>query len=55
MRWKLPEKGSDRIRKGFLFKPRCMNGEYRWLEFATWIQYYDNYGTFGYWRDEEWC
>ena len=30
--------GDKRIRKGFLFFPKCIKGEHRWLERAEWEQ-----------------
>lgn len=37
MRWKQEEKdNSFRIRSGFLFFPKTINAETRWLEFAKW-------------------
>lgn len=41
MKWEKksePYKGQKRIKKKFLFFPICINGECRWLEFAT-IEY----------------
>ena len=41
MRWLLRTKhsikaGETRVRTGFLFIPRCIGGECRWLEKACW-------------------
>ena len=41
MRKKDPEYGSTRIRKGFLFLPKHIDKEWRWLELASWLQTYD--------------
>ena len=44
MRWKAgpvkPERkvGDTRFKTGFLFFPKCLNGEWRWLESTIWIQ-----------------
>lgn len=46
MRWKkkpvntktYPKEGDERVISGFLFFPECLNGEYRWLEFAQVLQ-----------------
>jgi hypothetical protein len=41
MRWKpKPEHkaGDMRIKSGFLFFPKCLQGEWRWLEDASWGQ-----------------
>ena len=44
--------GTKRRKSGFLFIPRCINGEYRWLENASWVQKYDMIGY--YWDDINW-
>lgn len=36
MRWK--RKPDERIKKRFLIWPRCIDGEYRWLEWVRWLQ-----------------
>lgn len=33
-----PDVGSERVVSRFLFFPLCLNGEYRWLEFAQVLQ-----------------
>lgn len=38
MRLKRPECGSRSINKGFLFWPKTINYETRWLEYAYWEQ-----------------
>ena len=44
MKWKMkdpepdPVEGQKRIQKGFLFFPKCLNREWRWLEKAIWIE-----------------
>ena len=48
-----------KIRKAFLFFPRRIGYETRWLEFAVWRERYCNYynetGLFaGCWLAEEW-
>lgn len=40
MRWITPKLNDKRIRSGFLFLPKCINGETRWLEFAYWEEMY---------------
>lgn len=35
MKWK---DSYTRVRRRFLLLPRCIDGEWRWLEFATWRQ-----------------
>ena len=54
MRWKRPNEGSMRRIKAFLWWPRMINGETRWLEWATIDQRYDS-GPYGSgWSDWEW-
>jgi hypothetical protein len=65
MRWKLkyPERGETRQKSAFLFFPKTINGERRWLEFATWLEVYgeldddmpESLGWGGsYWEAKEW-
>lgn len=47
-----PSIGAIRIRKGFLLIPKQINGEFRWLEIATWKE---EYGEFpNGWSDWGW-
>ena len=69
MRWKEkpdkpgPQNKDTRIIRHLLLIPRCINDEYRWLEFATIEQSYsgcwfdsDNKLHFGSgWKDKAWC
>ena len=49
-----PSDGNERIRSRFLFFPRYIQGEARWLERAKWLQRYDtNYADDG-WKDVSW-
>ena len=44
MRWKAKHektKGDERKKSGFLLLPRQIAGEWRWLEYATWIERYN--------------
>lgn len=50
MRWNKPKLGDGRIVKGFLWFPKEINNEVRWLEKAEWKQVY----FLGYWNDREW-
>jgi hypothetical protein len=62
MRKKLPDLGALRRRSGFLWLPKTIGGERRWLEWTRWEQEYWAWGirmdscvrTGGYWRDSEW-
>lgn len=36
MRFKLPKSGDTRVVEGFLFLPKEINDEIRWLELAYW-------------------
>lgn len=51
MRWTI-ETGNTRIVTRFLWLPREINGEVRWMERATWRMEYKNY--VGGWEDVEW-
>ena len=33
-----PKQGDTRTKKGFLFFPKTLGNEKRWLEFASWVQ-----------------
>lgn len=53
--------GSTRIRRGFLWMPRTIQGQTRWLEGAMWEQIViQGYGSFQpgggrlYWVDHRW-
>lgn len=53
MRWNKkpkPQLGDVRIVKKFLWFPKCINGEYRFLEVAIFKQKYD----YCVWEDIEW-
>lgn len=58
MRWKKqpePQHNEKRIKRGFLFFPKRINLEWRWLEIAEWNEsYYDSHTRwFAYsWKDE---
>jgi hypothetical protein len=49
MRWKKPNDGDTRIFRTFLFLPRTLNGETRWLEKARIKQRY--WWNFNGWED----
>jgi len=51
-----PPEGTTRIVKGFLFFPKHLNGQTRWLEIATWKKeaiYYQGTSII-FWKDTEW-
>ena len=60
MRWKkYKEDKTDynkpRTRKGFLFFPKCLNSEWRWLETACWTQrWFQPQQGQSRWEDESW-
>lgn len=58
MRWNRPKPNDKRIRSGFLFLPKCINGEIRWLEFAWWEEMFvETYGReyiSGEWATLKW-
>lgn len=47
MKWKYPQLDDKRVIKRFLFLPKIIHGEGRWLEFATIAQRY----SMGEWND----
>jgi hypothetical protein len=51
MRWKIKRVGDRRTVKRFLFFPRCIDGERRWLEIAEWVQIME---LSGLWYDSYW-
>lgn len=58
MRIKHPMVGDTRERSGFLFFPKTINYETRWLEWARWEQErrdsFNGYWLDTYWIDKEW-
>lgn len=40
MRFPIPANDDTRVRSGFLFFPKTINGEVRWLERARWLEKY---------------
>ena len=44
MRWSRPEHLAVRTRSGFLWLPRTAQDETRWLERATWVEVFYEYG-----------
>jgi hypothetical protein len=63
MRWLAkpePENADTRLRVGFLLFPRCIDGEWRWLERAAWTQrfrweHHPECGHLAYWDDVAWA
>ncbi len=50
MRWKSttdPKEGDVRVRRVFLWFPRCISGEWRWWEYAWIKQHYCMHATPG--------
>lgn len=51
-----PKWGDRRTKTGFLLFPKCMAGEWRWLEKASWIQAYEYRSNedyaWGKWADQ---
>lgn len=62
MRWNVRDSsniGDKRIITKFLLFPKCLNGEWRWLEKASYEQVYGNWCTssdedFNSWSDMRW-
>ncbi len=52
MKKTFPTRGIKRTVKKFLWFPKFINDEIRWLEFAVWIQVY--HGPVRGWRSTEW-
>lgn len=46
--------GDYRIRSGFLFLPKRIGEEYRWLEVAVWKERREESKGGGYWRSCRW-
>ena len=40
MRWIKQKQLGKRMKTRFLLFPKCINGEWRWFEKATWQEYY---------------
>ncbi len=55
MRWRVPDIGDKRVRSRFLFLPKRIKSERRWLEVAKWEEQFvlDIYEGF-YWRPIRW-
>lgn len=54
-----PRIGQKRRKSGFLFFPKVIDGELRWLKYAAWIERYryrfTSFGADFYgWEPEEW-
>jgi hypothetical protein len=54
MKFKGPEDKQRRIIKRFLFFPRTIGNETRWLEHAIIEQKYHQYKNAGFWEDDKW-
>lgn len=51
MRRQCPKAGDYKIRKGFLFFPKRIGDQIRWLEFAEWKR---EFMSWGFWNDTQW-
>lgn len=47
-----PKGGDTRIKSGFLWFPKIIQNEIRWLEYATWHETY--YQSVPYWDADKW-
>jgi hypothetical protein len=54
MKFKHPSEGSVRIKKKFLFFPKRIRGETRWLMVAEWQEKYSDCIKSGYWLEDRW-
>jgi hypothetical protein len=57
-----PKIGDQRVVVKFLFLPKCLDGQWRWLELADIIQEYEECSVYRdyaiiktRWRDVHWC
>jgi len=49
-----PNQGDIRTKRQFLFWPKFVYGEWRWLELATWTERYKSSYDGMYWDEIEW-
>jgi len=56
MRWthKFYETGDRRLKEKFLFFPKRIGEDVRWLEFAVWEDVYEGGRDDCYWRPNKW-
>lgn len=54
MRWKQRPQRQRRVKRRFLILPKCVNGEWRWLEVATYEQRLESSWSESYWIDTKW-
>lgn len=57
MRWAKAPFTGERTRTGFLWLPRCIDGDVRWLERATWderFEYPVSFDDGAFWRPVKW-
>ena len=54
MRWKKNRDGDIRFVRRFLLFPKCIRGEFRWLEFA-YVKKQFGYDSFDSWDDIRWA
>jgi hypothetical protein len=54
MKWTKPKNREQRDNRSFLLFPKNINGEVRWLEVASWHEWYDyDHWVPCYWITEE--
>jgi hypothetical protein len=60
MKWKVkphkpkPRHGEVRVITKFLWFPKCLYPEWRWLETASWTERYFVDHDLAYWIEQEW-
>lgn len=57
MRWnekRKPRRWDRRTQSAFLVVPLCVQGEWRWLERAEWVEEFHQDAFGGYWEPVEW-
>jgi len=54
MRWTRPHCGATRYVKRFLWWPKTIGAQTRWLEWATWKEVYRCYELGQWWAPDRW-
>ena len=54
MRWPAPREMDARVVRKFLWLPMEIDGEVRWWEMASWVEYYRRGRDGHFWKPERW-
>ena len=54
MRWPAPRTLDSRTRRQWLWLPMEIDGEVRWWEMASWLEYYTRVREGHFWKPERW-